>query len=50
LKAIAAEGVITCLQDAIESLEQGNVRNATPLFGYAGLFSCLFLLLRNTNK
>nr|AKR53707.1 X-ray repair cross complementing protein 1 [Triticum aestivum] len=24
LKAIAAEGVITCLQDAIESLEQGN--------------------------
>ncbi|XP_062233634.1 DNA-repair protein XRCC1-like [Phragmites australis] len=24
LKAIAAEGIITCLQDAIESLEQGN--------------------------
>ncbi|KAK1604130.1 hypothetical protein QYE76_027803 [Lolium multiflorum] len=24
MKAIAAEGVITCLQDAIESLEQGN--------------------------
>ncbi|CAL5044672.1 unnamed protein product [Urochloa decumbens] len=24
LKAIAAEGVLTCLQDAIESLEQGN--------------------------
>ncbi|KAF8697645.1 hypothetical protein HU200_035834 [Digitaria exilis] len=32
VKAIAAEGVITCLQDVIESLEQGNVSNAVFSF------------------
>jgi hypothetical protein len=50
MKAIAAEGVITCLQDAIESLEQGNVRNATSLPRYARLLSCLCLLLGSINK
>lgn len=35
LKAVAAEGVITCLQDAIESLEQGNdVRGVAELWSF----------------